>query len=60
MVMIANNTFKATHNIVLQANAISMNGKDSLLTQVFVETASTKPVPRAPRFRPPVQQKKQE
>ena len=30
------------------------------ITQVFVETASTKPVPRIPRFRPPVQQKKQE
>src|SRR5215831_1001257 len=30
------------------------------ITQVWVETASTKPVPRGPRFRPPVQEKKQE
>jgi len=29
------------------------------IMQVFVETASTRPVPRAPRFRPAVQQKKQ-
>jgi hypothetical protein len=30
------------------------------ITRIWVETASTKPVPRAPRFRPPVEQKKQE
>jgi hypothetical protein len=42
MVMIANNTFKAKHNIMLQANAISMSGKDSLLTQVFVEMEPTR------------------
>jgi len=42
MVMIANNTFTAKHNIMLQVKVYDMNGKDSLLTQVFSEIEPTR------------------
>jgi mannosylglycoprotein endo-beta-mannosidase len=42
MVMIANNTFSAKHNIMLEVKAYDMNGKDSLLTQVFSEIEPTR------------------
>ena len=42
MVMIANNTFKAKHNIMLVAKAYDMEGKSTLLTQVFSEIEPTK------------------
>jgi hypothetical protein len=41
MVMIANNTFTAKHNIMLVAKAYDMKGKDILLTQVFSEIEPT-------------------
>jgi hypothetical protein len=41
MVMIANNTFTAKHNIMLKAEAFDMNGKERLLTQVFSEIEPT-------------------
>lgn len=42
MVMIANNTFTAKHNIMLQVKAFSIDGKESLLTQVFSEIEPTR------------------
>ncbi len=42
MVMIANNTFSARHNIMLQVTAIDMRGKSTLLTQVFSEIEPTR------------------
>ncbi|KAA9040912.1 glycosyl hydrolase [Ginsengibacter hankyongi] len=42
MVMIANNTFTSKHNIMLQVKMYDMNGKDSLLTQVFSEIEPTR------------------
>jgi mannosylglycoprotein endo-beta-mannosidase len=42
MVMIANNTFTAKHNIMLVAKAYNMEGKASLLTQVFSEIEPTR------------------
>ncbi|MBD1393381.1 glycoside hydrolase family 2 protein [Mucilaginibacter glaciei] len=46
MVMLANNTFKAKRSIMLVIKAYDMAGKDSLLTQVFVDIvpASTKKI----------------
>lgn len=41
MVMIANNTFTAKHNIMLKAEAYDMDGKERLLTQVFSEIEPT-------------------
>ncbi len=41
MVMIANNTFTAKHNIMLVAKAYNMEGKAFLLTQVFSEIEPT-------------------
>ncbi|MEO8414157.1 MAG: glycoside hydrolase family 2 TIM barrel-domain containing protein [Ginsengibacter sp.] len=41
MIMIANNTFTAKHNIMLQVKAIDMDGKEKLLTQVFSEIEPT-------------------
>jgi hypothetical protein len=41
MVMIANNTFTAKHNIILKAEAFDMDGKERLLTQVFSEIEPT-------------------
>jgi hypothetical protein len=41
MVMIANNTFTAKHNIMLKAEAFDMDGKERLLTQVFSEIEPT-------------------
>ncbi|MDE3185162.1 MAG: glycosyl hydrolase [Bacteroidota bacterium] len=41
MVMIVNNTFKAKHNIMLVAKAYDMQGKSTLLTQVFSEIEPT-------------------
>ena len=41
MVMIVNNTFHAWHDVVLQLKAVDLNGKDSLLTQVFCEISPT-------------------
>jgi mannosylglycoprotein endo-beta-mannosidase len=37
MIMIANNTFTAKHNIMLQVKVYDIDGKESLLTQVFSE-----------------------
>jgi len=37
MVMIANNSFTAKHNIMLKAEAFDMDGKGTQLTQVFCE-----------------------
>ncbi|MGH2563063.1 MAG: glycoside hydrolase family 2 protein [Ginsengibacter sp.] len=42
MVMIANNTFTAKHNIMLQVKAYDMDGKEKLLTQVFSEIEPTR------------------
>ncbi len=42
MVMIANNTFMAKHNIMLEVTAIDMDGKEKLLTQVFSEIEPTR------------------
>jgi hypothetical protein len=42
MVMIANNTFSARRNIMLQVTAIDMRGKRTLLTQVFSEIEPTR------------------
>ena len=42
MVMIANNTFSARRNIMLQVTAIDMRGKSTLLTQVFSEIEPTR------------------
>ena len=42
MVMIANNTFTAKHNIMLQVKVYDMSGKGSLLTQVFSEIEPTR------------------
>ena len=42
MIMIANNTFTAKHNIMLQVKAYDMDGKDSLLTQVFSQIEPTR------------------
>jgi len=42
MIMIVNNTFTAKHNIMLQVKAYDMDGKDSLLTQVFSEIEPTR------------------
>jgi hypothetical protein len=42
MVMVANNTFKSHTNMMLVAKAYDMDGKEKLLTQVFVDvTPST-------------------
>jgi hypothetical protein len=41
MVMLANNTFKARRNMMLVIKAYDMAGKDSLLTQVFVDIVPT-------------------
>jgi hypothetical protein len=41
MVMIANNTFTAKHNIMLRAEAFDMDGKGRQLTQVFSEIEPT-------------------
>ncbi|MDP4284028.1 MAG: glycoside hydrolase family 2 TIM barrel-domain containing protein [Bacteroidota bacterium] len=41
MVMIANNTFTAKHNIMLKVEAYDMEGKETLLTQVFSEIEPT-------------------
>ena len=42
MVMIANNTFTAKHNIMLKVKVYDMSGKGSLLTQVFSEIEPTR------------------
>ncbi len=42
MVMIANNSFTARHNIMLKAEAYDMDGKATLLTQVFSEIEPTR------------------
>ena len=42
IVMIANNTFTAKHNIMLQAKLYDISGKGSLLTQVFSEIEPTR------------------
>jgi hypothetical protein len=42
MVMIANNTFTARHNIMLQVKAFDFAGKETLLTQVFSEIGPTR------------------
>ncbi len=41
MIMIANNTFTAKHNIMLQVKVYDMDGKEKLLTQVFSEIEPT-------------------
>jgi mannosylglycoprotein endo-beta-mannosidase len=41
MVMLANNTFKAKRSIMLVIKAYDMAGRDSLLTQVFVDIVPT-------------------
>ncbi|MFA6086251.1 glycoside hydrolase family 2 TIM barrel-domain containing protein [Mucilaginibacter sp.] len=41
MVVLANNTFKAKRSIMLVIKAYDMAGKDSLLTQVFVDIVPT-------------------
>jgi hypothetical protein len=41
MVMVANNTFKAKRSMMLVVKAYDMAGKDSLLTQVFVDIGPT-------------------
>ena len=42
MVMIANNTFTAKHNIMLQVKFYDIDGKEKLLTQVFSEIEPTR------------------
>ncbi len=42
MVMIANNTFTAKHNIMLQVKFYDLDGKEKLLTQVFSEIEPTR------------------
>ncbi len=42
MVMIANNTFTAKHNIMLQVKFYDVDGKEKLLTQVFSEIEPTR------------------
>jgi len=41
MVMIANNTFKARRSMMLVVKTYDINGKDSLLTQVFADIGPT-------------------
>jgi hypothetical protein len=41
MVMLVNNTFKAKRSVMLVVKAYNMAGKDSLLTQVFVDIVPT-------------------
>ena len=41
MVMMANNTFKAKRSMMLVVKTYNMAGKDSLLTQVFVDIGAT-------------------
>jgi mannosylglycoprotein endo-beta-mannosidase len=41
MVMIANNTFKARRSMMLVVKTFDINGKDSLLTQVFADIGPT-------------------
>jgi len=41
MAMVVNQTFRSYHDLMLQARAISISGKDSLLTQWFVDLSPT-------------------
>jgi hypothetical protein len=41
MVMVANNTFKARRSMMLVVKTYDMNGKDSLITQVFADIGAT-------------------
>lgn len=41
MVMVANNTFKARRSMMMVVKTFDMNGKDSLLTQVFADIGPT-------------------
>jgi len=41
MVMVANNTFKARRSMMLVVKVYDMNGKDSLITQVFADIGPT-------------------
>ena len=42
MIMIANNTFTAKHNIMLEVKFYDLDGKEKLLTQVFSEIEPTR------------------
>ena len=42
MIMIANNTFMAKHNIMLEVKFYDLDGKEKLLTQVFSEIEPTR------------------
>ena len=41
MIMIINNTFQLWHDVMLQVKAVDVNGKDTLLSQVFCDISPT-------------------